>query len=168
MHLTAAHWVYAVFVVLVIIAMARRHDALIPCIAGVFTLGWIATGTPLGAIVTVFKSVVVAMRELLDIIVVISLIVGLAAMLEKIGAERLMVAPAAKMMLPWACSSSVPSPAAVVVSWTVMSPFWAFVPPFSVMTLTVAPPVSAAPSWATSKRWRNIGSATGRGRKKAR
>jgi hypothetical protein len=98
MDLTAAHWVYAVFVVLVIIAMARRHDALIPCIAGVFTLGWIMTGTPLGAIVTVFKSVVVAMRELLDIIVVISLIVGLAAMLEKMGAERLMVAPAAKLM----------------------------------------------------------------------
>jgi hypothetical protein len=98
MQLTAAHWVYAAFVVIVIITMAKRHDALIPCIAGVFTLGWILTGTPLGAIMTVFKSAVVAMRELLDIIVVISLIVGLATMLEKIGAERLMVAPAAKLM----------------------------------------------------------------------
>lgn len=98
MQLTAAHWVYAAFVVMVIITMAKRHDALIPCIAGVFTLGWIMTGSPLGAIITVFKSAVVAMRELLDIIVVISLIVGLATMLEKIGAERLMVAPAAKLM----------------------------------------------------------------------
>ncbi|HET9532332.1 MAG TPA: hypothetical protein VFQ92_18380 [Blastocatellia bacterium] len=98
MELTAAHWVYAAFVVMVVITMAKRYDALVPCIAGVFTLGWIMTGSPLGAILTVFKSTVVAMRELLDIIVVISLIVGLATMLRNIGAERLMVAPAAKLM----------------------------------------------------------------------
>ena len=69
MELTAAHWVYAAFVVMVVITMAKRYDALVPCIAGVFTLGWIMTGSPLGAILTVFKSTVVAMREQLDNIV---------------------------------------------------------------------------------------------------
>jgi hypothetical protein len=98
MHLTAAHWVYAVFVLAVIVTMAVRRDALIPCIAGAFILGWIITGSPLGAIETVFKSSVVATRELLDIILVISMIVGLAAGLEAMGAEQLMVAPARKLM----------------------------------------------------------------------
>lgn len=98
MHLTAAHWVYAVFVLIVIVTMSMRRDALIPCIAGAFILGWIITGSPLGAIETVFKSSVVATRELLDIILVISIIVGLAAGLESIGAEQLMVAPARKLM----------------------------------------------------------------------
>jgi len=87
-----------VFVLAVIVTMAVRRDALIPCIAGAFILGWIITGSPLGAIETVFKSSVVATRELLDIILVISMIVGLAAGLEAMGAEQLMVAPARKLM----------------------------------------------------------------------
>jgi hypothetical protein len=98
MTLTAAHWVYAGFVIIVVIVMALRRDALMPCIIGAFTVGWIVTGTPLGAIETVFKSSVIAARELLDIIVVIALIGGLAAALGKIGAEKLMVAPARKLM----------------------------------------------------------------------
>src|SRR6266567_145924 len=98
MHLTAAHWVYAAFVLIVIVTMSMRRDALIPCIAGAFILGWIITGSPLGAIETVFKSSVIATRELLDIILVISIIVGLATGLEAIGAEQLMVAPARKLM----------------------------------------------------------------------
>jgi hypothetical protein len=98
MLLTAAHWIYAGFVLLVVVTMAMRRDPLIPCIAGAFTLGWVVKGTLLGAVQTVFTSCVVATRELLDIILVISLIVGLTAGLEKIGADRLMVAPAQKWM----------------------------------------------------------------------
>lgn len=98
MSLTAAHWIYALFVVMVVVVMAKRRDALIPCIAGTFLVGWAVTGTPLGAIETVFRATVVAARELLDIILVISIIGGLAAYLESIGAERLMVAPARALM----------------------------------------------------------------------
>ncbi len=98
MHLTVAHWVYAAFVLIVIVTMAMRRDALVPCISGAFALGWITTGSPLGAIETVFKSSVIATRELLDIILVISIIVGLASGLEAMGAEQLMVAPARKLM----------------------------------------------------------------------
>ena len=98
MPLTAAHWVYAVFAVIVIVTMALRRDALIPCIAGTFALGWIVLGTPLGGIETVFKSVVAAARELLNIILVISVIVGLTTELEAMGAGHAMVAPARKLM----------------------------------------------------------------------
>jgi hypothetical protein len=98
MNLTAAHWVYAAFVLIVVITMAKRRDALIPCIAGAVTIGWMVAGTPLGAIETVFKSAVIATRELLDIILVISMITALAAGLEEMGAEHLMVAPARKLM----------------------------------------------------------------------
>jgi len=98
MELTSAHWVYAGFVVIVVITMALRRDALIPCIVGLFIVGLVVTGTPLGAIETIFKSCVVAGRELIDIILVVSLIGGLAAGLEKIGAEHLMIAPARTLM----------------------------------------------------------------------
>lgn len=98
MELTAAHWVYAAFVILVVITMAFRRDALVPCIVGTFVMGWLVVGTPQGAIETVFKSTVIAGKELIDIIVVISLIGGLAAGLEKIGAEHQMIAPAKRLM----------------------------------------------------------------------
>lgn len=98
MQLTSAHWIYAVFVLIVVATMARRRDALIPCIAGTFFIGWSFTGTPLGAVETVFKSSLVAARELLDIILIISVIGGLAAALEEIGAERLMLEPARRFM----------------------------------------------------------------------
>ncbi len=98
MNLTAAHWLYAFFVLIVILTMAKRRDALIPCIVGTFVVGWAVTSTPIGAVGTVFKSTVIAARELLDIILVISVIGGLAAALESIGAERLMVAPAKALM----------------------------------------------------------------------
>jgi hypothetical protein len=98
MHLTAAHWVYAAFVIIVVVTMARRRDALIPCIAGTFTLGWMITGQPLGGVETVFKSVVVATKELLSIILVISVIVGLTTALEEMGAGHPMTAPARKLM----------------------------------------------------------------------
>jgi len=98
MQLTAAHWIYAVFVLIIVVTMAKRRDALIPCIVGIFLIGWSVTGTPLGAVETVFKSSVVAARELLDIILVISMIGGLAAALEEMGAERLMLQPARRFM----------------------------------------------------------------------
>ena len=98
MNLTSAHWVYALFVILVVITMAKRRDALIPCIVGTFFVGLAVTASPLGAIQTVFKASVVATRELLDIILVISMIGGLAAALEDIGAEQLMIVPARALM----------------------------------------------------------------------
>jgi len=98
MQLIAAHWIYAAFVLIVVTTMAKRRDALIPCIVGIFLIGWSVTGNALGAIETVFKSSAVAARELLDIILVISMIGGLAATLEDIGAERLMLEPARRFM----------------------------------------------------------------------
>lgn len=98
MSLTAAHWLYAAFVAVVIVTMAKRRDPILPCIAGTFTLGWLVLGTPLDGIQTVFRSSVVAARELLDIVLVVSMIVALAGGLERVGAERLMIAPARKLM----------------------------------------------------------------------
>jgi hypothetical protein len=98
MHLTGAHWIYAVFVLIVVATMAKRRDALIPCIAGTFFIGWSFTGTALGAVETVFKSSLIAARELLDIILIISMIGGLAAALAEIGAQRLMLEPARRFM----------------------------------------------------------------------
>src|ERR1043166_9123640 len=95
--LTPAHWVYALFVIIIILTLALRRDAVIPCIFGTFTLGLIITGRPISGIETVFKSVLIATRELLNIILVISVIVGLTTSLQEIGAGAPMTAPARRL-----------------------------------------------------------------------
>ena len=79
--LTAAHWVYALFIVIVMVTMALRKDTPLVCIIGSFVLSWVITGNLVKAVQAVFNSVTVAFSELLGIVVIISLIVAMAKML---------------------------------------------------------------------------------------
>ena len=56
--LTAAHWVYAGFVVLVLVTMALRRETPLVCIVGSFVLSWVVTGRFIGAIQAIFNSLV--------------------------------------------------------------------------------------------------------------
>ena len=83
--LTAAHWIYALFIVIVMVTMALRKDTPLVCIIGSFVLSWVITGNLVKAVQAVFNSVTVAFSELLGIVVIISLIVAMAKMLEECG-----------------------------------------------------------------------------------
>lgn len=91
--LTVLHWIYFIMVLVVLSVMMMRKDTIIPCILGVFLLGFAAKKTILGATKAVFNSLIVAGTELLGIIVVISCIVAMSKLLEEIGANRWMVMP---------------------------------------------------------------------------
>ncbi len=97
-HLTLLHWIYAVMVVVILAVMVMRKDTVIPCIAGIFLLGLAGTGSITGATRAIFDSFIVAGNELLGIILVISLIVAMSKMMEKIGANVLMVSPFARLI----------------------------------------------------------------------
>jgi len=96
--LTAAHWVYAVFVILIFVTLALRKDTAIVAIVGMFILGWIILGSPIGGLQAIFNGMLRAGVVLLDIVFIISIIVALAKGLEQIGAIYLMVRPAQKLM----------------------------------------------------------------------
>jgi hypothetical protein len=91
--LTAAHWIYALFVVLVLTAMAFKLDTPLVCIVGSFTLSWVITGNPARAVQAVFNSISVAFSELLGVVVIISMIVSMAKMLEECGLADMMFRP---------------------------------------------------------------------------
>jgi len=91
--LTAAHWVYAFFVVLVLVTMGLRKDTPLVCIIGSFVLSWVVTGSVVKAVQAVFNSITVAFGDLLGIVVIISLIVGMAKMLEECGLAETMFRP---------------------------------------------------------------------------
>ncbi|KYZ76215.1 hypothetical protein AXX12_07175 [Anaerosporomusa subterranea] len=97
--LTVSHWLFLFWVFVVILVMGMRKDPLIPCIFGLLTVGWSFKQSILGAITTVYNALIVAGNEFWGIIVIISLIAALSKLLSDTGADYLVMAPAAKLMV---------------------------------------------------------------------
>jgi hypothetical protein len=96
--LTAAHWVYALFVILIFVALAIRKDTSVVALIGMFILGWILLGSPIGGLQAIFNGMLRSGTVLLDIVFIISIVVSLAKGLEGMGALYLMVRPAQRLM----------------------------------------------------------------------
>jgi Na+/H+ antiporter NhaC len=96
--LTAAHWVYLLGIVVVLVTMAFRRETPLVCIVAAFILSLFVTRSLLGAVQAVFNAVQVAFSELLGIVVIISLIVSMAKMLEETGIAEVMFRPVRRMM----------------------------------------------------------------------
>ena len=96
--LTLAHWVYALFVILIFVSLAMKRDTAIIAIIGMFALGWITLGSPIGGLQAIFNGMVRSGTVLLDIVFIISVVVALAKGLEPSGAIYLMVRPARRLM----------------------------------------------------------------------
>jgi hypothetical protein len=97
--LTVSHWLFLFWVLVVILVMGMRKDPLIPCIFGLLTVGWSFKQTVIGAISTVYNALIVAGNEFWGIVVIISIIVALSKLLSDTGADYLVMAPAAKLMI---------------------------------------------------------------------
>ena len=115
--LTAAHWLFLFWVMVVIVVMGLRKDPLIPCILGLLTVGWLVKGSVVGAFTTVFNSLIVAGNEFWGIIVVISLIVALSKLLSETGADYLVMSPAAKLIVNADVAFWVVGFAMMIASW---------------------------------------------------
>lgn len=98
LEITAMHWVYVIMILVILAVMIMRRDTIIPCVIGIFLIGLVGTGSIVTAIRGIFDSFVVAGVELAGVIYVISVIVAMSKMLEDIGANVVMVAPAAKII----------------------------------------------------------------------
>ncbi|PTY78398.1 hypothetical protein B5V89_10355 [Heyndrickxia sporothermodurans] len=96
--LTAIHWIYIVFIVLIIGFMILRRDTTIICIVGIFLIALTATGSITASISGVFTSFIYAITKLLAIILVISLIVSMSKSLMATGINDVMISPFAKLI----------------------------------------------------------------------
>lgn len=98
LEITSMHWVYVIMILVILIIMIMRKDIIIPCVIGIFLIGLVGTGSVITGIRGIFNSFVVAGVELAGVIYVISIIVAMSKMLEDIGANMIMVAPAARII----------------------------------------------------------------------
>ncbi|AYB47484.1 hypothetical protein V4V36_16020 [Paenibacillus lautus] len=97
-HLTAIHWVYLAFIVLIMTLLIRRRDTTLVCITGIFALGILATDTLSGSVSGVFNSFIYATKELMGTIMIISIIVAMSRVLIKTGINETMVAPLTRFL----------------------------------------------------------------------
>ena len=93
MTLTGAHYIYILFMVIVLVTMIMKKDVIIPCILGIFCLGLFYTHNIAGSLGAVFNSFIVSLNELGSIILIISIMVALSKTLETNKAINYMVKP---------------------------------------------------------------------------
>jgi len=96
--LTALHWIYVVFIVLIIGFMVKRRDTTLVCIVGIFLLSFVATGDLVASTSKVFSSFIYAITELLSTIIIICVIVAMSRVLLKTGINEVMVSPFTKII----------------------------------------------------------------------
>ncbi|GGH87391.1 TRAP-type C4-dicarboxylate transport system permease large subunit [Pullulanibacillus pueri] len=115
--LTLVHWIYLVFIVLIIGVMVLRRDITLICIVGIFIMGWVATSSFTTAIGGIFNSLVYAITQLLGTILVISVIVALSHVLTKTGINDYMIKPFTKFIRTPALAFWVIGLVMMIVSW---------------------------------------------------
>ncbi|EKN64354.1 hypothetical protein [Schinkia azotoformans] len=98
MELTAAHWLYALFTVVVIVTMLFRRGVVLPTLIGTFFVAWVFKGSFVSGFQAVFNANLVAAKELFTIFLIITLMVALLNSLRALGADEKMILPIQKVI----------------------------------------------------------------------
>lgn len=115
--LTALHWIYLAFILIIIGVMVMRRDTTFVCILGIFVLGLIATHSLSQSIGGIFNSFVYAITQLLGTILVISIIVAMSKVLTRTGINEAMIFPFTKLIRTPALAFWVIGLLMMVISW---------------------------------------------------
>ncbi|MDF2949297.1 MAG: hypothetical protein K0R07_1328 [Sedimentibacter sp.] len=99
MVLTSLHYLYIVMVVIILAIMLMKKDIVIPCIIGIFAMGYLYSGNAVAAIQSIFNTVIYAGNEFWGIIVIISLVVAMSKALQEVGSDMLIMSPIKKLMV---------------------------------------------------------------------
>lgn len=115
--LTALHWVYLIFIFIIIGVMVMRRDTSLICIAGIFVLGLVATGSLYQSVMGIFNSFIYGITELLGTILIISVITAMSKVLMVTGINEVMVHPFAKLIRTPSLAYWVIGILMMVISW---------------------------------------------------
>ncbi len=115
--LTALHWAYLVFILLVIAFIVMKKDTSFICVAGILVLGFLATSSVTHSVTGIFNSFAYAIKELMGTILVISIIYGMSKVLMKTGINEAMVYPFTKLIRTPTLAYWVIGILMMVISW---------------------------------------------------
>nr|WP_312576870.1 hypothetical protein [Sedimentibacter sp.] len=119
MILTSMHYLYIVMVFIILAILLLKKDIVIPCIIGIFAMGFLYSGNIIFAVQTIYNTIIYAGNEFWGIIVIISLVVSMSKALQEIGADVLIMSPIKKLMVnsTWAFFSI--GITMMIISWLV-------------------------------------------------
>lgn len=117
--LSLIHWIYVLMVLIVIATMGLRRDTVLPCIIGLFVIGYTFSGNLVKTIQIMFNALVAAGTEFLGIIVVISLVVAMSKAMSATGIDAVIAKPATKLMVNADVAFWVMGFSMLIVSWFV-------------------------------------------------
>jgi len=106
-------------VVIVLAIMLMKKDIVIPCIIGIFAMGYLYSGSIIAAIQSIFNTVIYAGNEFWGIIVIISLVVAMSKALQEIGSDVLIMSPIKKIMISPTLAFFSVGLTMLIISWLV-------------------------------------------------
>lgn len=115
--LNVLHWIYLVFIFLIIAVMVMKRDTSLTCIIGIFLLGLFATASLYQSVMGIFNSFIYAIKELLGTILIISIISAMSKILLETGINEVMVSPFAKLIKTPTLAYWVIGILMMVISW---------------------------------------------------
>ncbi len=96
--LSAVHFIYLVGVFTILATMIFRKDTPIFCILFIFILGLVSSHSLVGGIQSVFRAILYASKEFMEIIATIALVTSLSKCLAELGSDYLMMRSMSKIM----------------------------------------------------------------------
>lgn len=115
--LNVLHWVYLIFILLILGVMIKRRDTSLVCVLGIFLLGLFGTASVYKSVMGIFNSFIFAIKELLGTILIISIIAGMSRILMKTGINEVMVYPFTKLIKTPTLAYWVIGILMMVISW---------------------------------------------------
>lgn len=119
MVLTPMHYLYIIMVFVILGILLLKKDIVIPCIIGIFAMGFLFSGSFVFAVQTIYNSLIYAGTEFWGIIVIISLVVAMSKALQEMGADILIMSPIKKLMINKSCTFFAIGITMMVISWLV-------------------------------------------------
>lgn len=119
MVLTSMHYLYMVMVVIILVIMLMKKDIVIPCIIGIFAMGYLYSGSIVVAVQSIFNTLIYAGNEFWGIIVIISLVVAMSKALQEVGADVLIMSPIKKVMVNQSMAFWAIGITMMIISWLV-------------------------------------------------
>ncbi|KOA20735.1 hypothetical protein CLHOM_08770 [Clostridium homopropionicum DSM 5847] len=115
--LTALHYVYLLFILIIIFAMILKKDITLICIIGIFALGALGTESVYKSLMGVFNSFIYATKELLPTILIISVITAMSNLLVESGINQELVSPFKKIIKSYGVAFWVIGLVMMTISW---------------------------------------------------
>lgn len=115
--LNVLHWIYLIFIVLIITVMVMKRDTSLVCIAGIFLLGLFATDSLYQSVMGIFNSFIFAIKELIGTILIISIITAMSKVLLETGINEVMVSPFTRLIKTPTLAYWVIGILMMVISW---------------------------------------------------